>query len=164
VVLMLLIGVLYFYGSAITPDLWDGTAPQSSTPVSAVPRRVGLPELYQATANHPGLRLAVAGLSILSLGMAIAGIALGVWGAVRARQFSLRAIVEQASGLRHARRKPVAAWGFREVFRIVALVMAMALLLPFVRTVFTAVRPTLELDHLLWMTVAMLALWSSVSP
>jgi len=53
---------------------------------------------------------------------------------------------------------PLPAWTFGELGRIILLILVIAGLMPFVRLALLSWKPTWELDHRLWMTLAMLLL------
>ncbi len=156
--LALLIGILYLRGTSISPELLGESHQQAAVSDEAWRRSIGLPELYHAVLHNARLRIVLSAIVLLGVGMGLAGLGLSLWGFLKVRAPSLRTISDRASGMKRLRPKPITGWSMGEVVRVAVLVVMAALLLPFVRAALIAVRPALGLDHLLWMTVAMLAL------
>ncbi len=86
--------------------------------------------------------------SVLACGMGVGGVILTVWGIGTGRLRSLWRIPKA----------PLPAWTFGELGRLVVLILLIGLLMPFVRLAFLSWQPGWELDHRLWMTLAMLLL------
>ena len=104
--------------------------------------------LRQAAMSHRRLGLLLAILMVLIAGMVIGGCVLTFRGLSKAR----------GSSFWHFRSPPLLRWSFGELGRITYLVVAVALLLPFVRIALLAFAPSWKLDPNLWIPVAMLLL------
>ena len=104
--------------------------------------------LRRAAIDHQRLGLLLAALMALMMGMAVGGCVLTFRGLSKARR----------SSFWHFSSPPLLAWSFGELGRITFLVVAVALLLPFVRLALLAYAPSWTLDPNLWIPLAMLLL------
>jgi membrane protease YdiL (CAAX protease family) len=104
--------------------------------------------IRQAAISNQRLGLLLAILIVLMAGMVIGGCVLTFRGLSKTRR----------SSFWHFSSPPLLPWSFGELGRITFLVVAVALLLPFVRLAFLAYLPSWQLDPNVWIPLAMLAL------
>ena len=101
--------------------------------------------LKQLTQRHPSLGMVMMLLTVFVTGMGLGGILLALWGLWTGR---IRAVWQYRS-----RRLP--RWSFGELGRIIALILILASLMPFVRLALLSYRPEWDLDLHLWLSVSM---------
>ena len=109
---------------------------------------LGTQELTQAAQRAGPLGAAALLLAALFLGLAAGGVVIALRGFATGRFRSVWRFPSTAQP----------PWSFRELGRILFLILAVALLIPFVRFALLAAQPTWSLDAHLWITVSMLIL------
>jgi len=145
-----LVVALYVRAVAMGPI----AAPEPAQPAAAAapaeywPQRIDVAAFQRLVQERPLVAAGLALFTVAAMGLAAAGVVLSAWDVLTGRVPSVWRIASPA----------LPAWSFGELARIVVLILIVASLMPFVRIALLAAQPFWDLDHRLWMTVAMLAL------
>lgn len=126
------------------------TPPQAPPPAAeTVIGEVDVRALQQAAQQRPGLGVFLVVLSLVAVGIGLAGWAMSIDALVRGRLHTLWR-------MRPGGRLP--SWSWRELWRVLALIALVGSLLPFIHVAMAVFGPWAELDANLWTTLSMVGL------